>query len=1133
MADNAEVEFEFDVFLSHSSKDKPQVRELAERLRKDGVRVWFDEWAIQVGDPISIMVERGLERSRALVLVMSCAAFGSEWTQLELHTTIFRDPTNSMRRFIPLLLSECKVPDLLRQFKYVDYREPAEDAYRLLLTRCLPSRPELETAAVTLAAESKGRVNSAIAITNALRQGGALQGHTKYVNFIAITPNGKQAISASTDGTLKIWDLVSRKCLRTLRGHTHIVSSVSLMRNGKQAISASYDGTLKIWDLESGKCLRTLKGQAGEIYSVSATSDGIRAISSSRDCTVKVWDLRSGTCLRTLKGHSRPARSVSVMLNGRLAISGAWDSTLRLWNLMNGRCLRMLKGHSKPVRSVSLTLDEKLAISGAADNTLKLWELASGQCLRTLEGHTDKINSVSITPDGKLAISGSDDNTLKLWDLVSGGCLGTFKGTWPFWCTAIDKVGRFFAGDASGNIISGVFSTEIGNRNLPQAAQTRYTNAKVVLLGESGVGKSGLAIRLAEKRWEKTGSTHGMKVWQLDLGASIAHPEVEREVWLWDLAGQPEYRLVHQLFLEDTALALLLFDSQRPDDPFYGLGEWEKALWTAIGRDPARLLVAARADRGGAPLTAEKIERFRENRGYTAYLKTSAMTGDGCDALRALLAEHIPWAKLEEISTPQLFKDLKDAVVEIKAEAGTADENRPLIRFSELSQRLHMMKPEQRFGEAELRTVVRLLAGQGLIRSLGFGDFILLQPEQINNYAAAVVLAARANADGMGSIDEAAVLRGDLDFKDMPRLARIDEDVLLRAMLETFIDQSLCIREPVNHGVLLVFPAYYNRESEIREHPTILVTYRFSGQLDTIYATLVVRLVYSGAFAKHDLWKNAAEFKTAGGHIYGFMMWRSKSGEGVGEIKVFFEAGVSDDQRLLFLQFVHEHLKKKATDMERVRNYVCPECATPVARERIKQRQAGSWADVLCDRCEYRIPLQDLIEKQFDQDSFLRRVDQLDHAAGIKLDGESRKIRLIGHAAAIAYEAGQIYHMEPQPEFGVDGTIEFKDGSGRPSGRRIGLHFVTTDGDVDDRLGLIARTDLVIQENAASWDRLDYDVFLAVVMYDDAIHWASASELLRQGEALKEGRIVLSAGEPFTALSLVHIRDRCLASGAT
>jgi TIR domain. len=128
----------YDVFISHSSKDKAVVRELAERLKADGLRVWFDDWVIQPGDMIGLKIEQGLEQSRTLVLVMSANAFASEWVTLERHTAMFRDPTNQERRFIPLLIDNTQIKDTLKQFAYVDWRHRSDEQYAKLLAACRP-----------------------------------------------------------------------------------------------------------------------------------------------------------------------------------------------------------------------------------------------------------------------------------------------------------------------------------------------------------------------------------------------------------------------------------------------------------------------------------------------------------------------------------------------------------------------------------------------------------------------------------------------------------------------------------------------------------------------------------------------------------------------------------------------------------------------------------------------------------------------------------------------------------------------------------------------------------------------------------------------------------------------------------
>jgi len=103
-------DFKFDVFLSHNAKDQPRVRKLAERLKKAGVRVWFDEWVIKAGDIIALKVDEGLEQSRLLLLCISPAALASGWVSLERSTAVHRDPANAGRRFIPFLLGDCALP---------------------------------------------------------------------------------------------------------------------------------------------------------------------------------------------------------------------------------------------------------------------------------------------------------------------------------------------------------------------------------------------------------------------------------------------------------------------------------------------------------------------------------------------------------------------------------------------------------------------------------------------------------------------------------------------------------------------------------------------------------------------------------------------------------------------------------------------------------------------------------------------------------------------------------------------------------------------------------------------------------------------------------------------------------------
>ena len=253
-------------------------------------------------------------------------------------------------------------------------------------------------------------------------------GHRGTVYAVAVTPDGKRAVSGSRDNTLKVWDLASGQEIQTLSGHKDQVWAVALTPDGKRAVSGSADNTLKVWDLESGQELQTLSGHKNPVRAVALTPDGKHAVSGSTDNTLKVWDLESGQEIQTLSGHGHWVRAVAVTPDGQRAVSGSNDDTLKVWDLESGKELQTLSGHGDRVFAVALTPDGRRAVSGSSDNTLRVWDLKSGQEIQTLSGHGHWVRAVAVTPDGQRAVSGSNDDTLKVWDLESGKELQTLSG---------------------------------------------------------------------------------------------------------------------------------------------------------------------------------------------------------------------------------------------------------------------------------------------------------------------------------------------------------------------------------------------------------------------------------------------------------------------------------------------------------------------------------------------------------------------------------------------------------------------------------------------------------------------------------------------------------------------------------
>lgn len=1181
------TEFLYDIFLSHNHADKPRVRRLAERLRAAGMQVWLDEWVIQAGDIIALKVDEGLEQSRVLLLCISPAALASGWVALERSTAVHRDPTNAGRRFIPLLLNDCDLPDTLRRYKYVDFRQETQTTFDELLAACrveaaaIPelSKPTPPASLPLIVAKghdekkiprarnpakqlsvAQPRTKKKPKLVQPLRHVESLAvlekkftAHEDWVMQVTVSPDGAWAVSGSDDKTAKIWDLETGECRATLVADQRYTSAVAISPDGKRVISVVEDHSIRVWDAASWNPAAVLEGHSNRVWSVVALRDNARLLSGGFDNTLRLWELASGKCLTTIKcgtdvaddsaDENDPIDVFCAAVNpaGTQALSGHRDGRIRLWSLETGQCLTTLKGHLEKVKSVQITPDGQFAVSGSDDQTVKVWDLESGTCVGTLEGHQSYVQSVAISPDGTLiASTGFNDFSVRLWDRKTATCLQVLvlTGNNPATTSvAFDPQGtRLLVGTCGGELhILRLTSV----RAAPPVEPTRrYVNAKVVLLGEGTVGKTSLAHRLIEDTYVVKDRTHGMNVWRLDLALPL-DATLEREALLWDLAGQEDYRLIHRLFLDETALALLLINPQK-DDPFAEAGDWLKALDTAARndagqREAARLLIYSQTDVGGMKVSNAKIERFIQEQGFAAWLATSAKTGQNCSdqanaglpsPLKQLIADSIPWDKLPWTATPRLLAELKNALLKMR---DTTDIR--LLRFAELVQRLEQALPSEQFGESDVRTAVSLLANQGLARPLKFGDLVLLQPELLNGYAGAIIRSARAHKDEIGCVLEADIYDPSFDFTGVKRLKHhSDEELLLRAMVQTFLDHSLCIAEDTPKGRHLIFPSQYRREKDIPRTPDIFVSYTFGGEWQTVWTTLVVRLWYSQEFKHRELWRNAAEFESPQGYTLGLKI-ENRQGEGTATISLYFDHKVSDDLKVIFIEYVHRHLARYAYEVKRDRRYICLQCGKPIMDfETVRRRLQAKKSFITCQECDEKVPFIDFIEQQLKSDPVARKILVMDETATRELDTQALEQILIGHMMAIAGEANQIFRPVMMFDHGIDGEVEFKDDDGRASGKRIYIQLKSGNSYLRTRKGDGSEVfDVKDDRYLTYWISQPVDVYLVIRQTDErighqVIRWMNVTSYLKARKD-KESRQILFTGEKLDMEAVWKVRD--------
>ena len=281
----------------------------------------------------------------------------------------------------------------------------------------------------------------------------SLEGHGGPVKGVAISADGRYALTASFDYSVGLWDLRSNTLVRWLEGHEAAANAVAFLPDGRHAVSVGDDFDLILWELATGRALRRFEGHRGKLIAVTVSPDGRLAASSGWDGVVGLWPLDRSldepAPPRWLKGHRANVNDAKFTADGRALYTASYDGTIRRWNVASGAMEQIVVEHGFGVNHLVLNEDKGWLAYGAVDGAVRAIDLATGAEIADLTTEHRPILALTASPDGRFLAVGDGEGYITIVDTDDWSITRDFHAAvrGPIWALVYDHDGeRLLAG---------------------------------------------------------------------------------------------------------------------------------------------------------------------------------------------------------------------------------------------------------------------------------------------------------------------------------------------------------------------------------------------------------------------------------------------------------------------------------------------------------------------------------------------------------------------------------------------------------------------------------------------------------------------------------------------------------------
>lgn len=303
----------------------------------------------------------------------------------------------------------------------------------------------------------------------------ALGGHVKRVARLAFSPDSVRAFSIGEDRAIRMWDLRTGRCLKTVRTFSFVPIAGSVSHDGSLAATAYGEAfkTLDLWDLKLGRGLRKYQGMA--VFGVHFSPDSSQMAVYGTGGHVRIWDAGSNEIVWEERDHPAEVMCLTYLEDSRFLVIGGADGTITVRDIHSESPIHRIEAHEGPVTCLGVSAGGELFLSGGDDETVRLWETSSGKELARLTGHRRRIVTVEFLSDDQHILSSSRDGALKIWDAAGRRCYRTIDlGGEEITSATLSRKGKaLLVGTARGSVR--LWSLDVGwfSRNFLEPAICR------------------------------------------------------------------------------------------------------------------------------------------------------------------------------------------------------------------------------------------------------------------------------------------------------------------------------------------------------------------------------------------------------------------------------------------------------------------------------------------------------------------------------------------------------------------------------------------------------------------------------------------------------------------------------------